>query len=157
MTTKEVRNEGQMTGGIIEIDVHGKNTEEAKKAINMQIHSAGKSGSPEQGTPVVRIVARSPFAAEMAFVALIKAKPTNGVLAFIVIVLNRIEQFPFKAHRVQHLASLERFALIMGQVGGRGIGQANDDNPVLQTKSFAQSFGNIRKIRKFGRHDRLLG
>ena len=32
-----------MTGGIIEIDVHGKNTEEAKKAINMQIHSAGKS------------------------------------------------------------------------------------------------------------------
>ena len=43
MTTKEVRNDGQMTGGIIEIDVHGKNTEEAKKAINMQIHSAGKS------------------------------------------------------------------------------------------------------------------
>ena len=39
MTTKEVRNDGQMTGGIIEIDVHGKNTEEAKKAINMQIHS----------------------------------------------------------------------------------------------------------------------
>lgn len=32
-----------MTGGIIEIDVHGKNTEEAKKAISMQIHSAGKS------------------------------------------------------------------------------------------------------------------
>ena len=32
-----------MTGGIIEIDVHGKNTEEAKKAINMQIHAAGKS------------------------------------------------------------------------------------------------------------------
>ena len=31
MTTKEVRNDGQMTGGIIEIDVHGKNTEEAKK------------------------------------------------------------------------------------------------------------------------------
>ena len=42
MTTKEVRNDGQMTGGIIEIDVHGKNTEEAKKAINMQIHSADK-------------------------------------------------------------------------------------------------------------------
>ena len=36
MTTKEVRNDGQMTGGIIEIDVHGKNTEEAKKAINMR-------------------------------------------------------------------------------------------------------------------------
>ena len=32
MTTKEVRNDGQMTGGIIEIDVHGKNTEEAKTA-----------------------------------------------------------------------------------------------------------------------------
>ena len=43
MTTKEVRNDGQMTGGIIEIDVHGKNTEEAKKAISTQIHSAGKA------------------------------------------------------------------------------------------------------------------
>ena len=31
------------TGGIIKIDVHGKNTEEAKKAIDMQIHDAEKS------------------------------------------------------------------------------------------------------------------
>ena len=34
-----------MTGGIIEIDVHGKNTEEAKKAISVQIHYvAGNQG-----------------------------------------------------------------------------------------------------------------
>lgn len=43
LTTEEVRNDGQMTGGIIEIDVHGKNTEEAKKAIDNKIQAAGKS------------------------------------------------------------------------------------------------------------------
>ena len=31
------------TGGIIKIDVHGKNTEEAKRTIDMQIHAAEKS------------------------------------------------------------------------------------------------------------------
>ena len=41
--TEEARDDGQMTGGIIEIDVHGKNIEEAKKAIDIQIHTAGKS------------------------------------------------------------------------------------------------------------------
>lgn len=41
--TEEARVDGQMTGGIIEIDVHGKNIEEAKKAIDIQIHTAGKS------------------------------------------------------------------------------------------------------------------
>ena len=30
------------TGGIIKIDVHGKNTEEAKRTIDMQIHAAEK-------------------------------------------------------------------------------------------------------------------
>lgn len=42
MTTKEARNEGQMTGGIIEIDVHGK-TQRKRKGNQYADTCCGKS------------------------------------------------------------------------------------------------------------------